>query len=61
MPRTDHVYQQAPYTAITKEEYKEALSKMPKTIDWDELGKFETEDTTTGTQELACVAGQCEI
>ena len=55
------MYQQAPYTAITPEAYKEALSKMPKNINWDDLGKFETEDTTTGTQELACVAGQCEI
>ena len=61
LPRTDHVYQQAPYTAITPEAYKEALALMPKTINWDDLGKFETEDTTTGTQELACVAGQCEI
>ena len=61
LPRTDHVYQQAPYTAITEEAYKEALAKMPETINWDDLGKFETEDTTTGTQELACVAGQCEI
>ena len=55
------MYQQAPYTAITPEAYKEALALMPKTINWDDLGKFETEDTTTGTQELACVAGQCEI
>ena len=61
LPRTDHVYQQAPYTAITPEAYKEALALMPKTINWDDLGKFEIEDTTTGTQELACVAGQCEI
>jgi ribonucleoside-diphosphate reductase alpha chain len=55
------VYQQAPYTAITEEAYDEALAKMPDEIVWDDLGKFETEDTTTGTQELACVAGNCEI
>ena len=61
LPRTDHVYQQAPYTAITKEQYDEALAKMPTEIHWDNLGNFEKEDTTTGTQELACVAGQCEI
>ena len=61
LPRTDHVYQQAPYTAITKEQYDETLAEMPKNINWDDLGKFEKEDTTTGTQELACVAGQCEI
>jgi ribonucleoside-diphosphate reductase alpha chain len=61
LPRTDHVYQQAPYTAITEEQYKEELAKMPTEITWDYLGNFEKEDTTTGTQELACVAGQCEI
>ena len=55
------MYQQAPYTAITKEAYDEALAKMPTEIHWDNLGNFEKEDTTTGTQELACVAGQCEI
>ncbi len=61
LPRTDHVYQQAPYTAVTKEQYDEALAKMPKEINWDLLSTFELEDTTTGTQELACTAGGCEI
>lgn len=61
LPRTDHVYQQAPYEAITEEQYKELKKEMPTDIDWDRLGDFEKEDTTTGTQELACVAGSCEI
>jgi ribonucleoside-diphosphate reductase alpha chain len=61
LPRTDHVYQQAPYEAIDEETYKKLKLDMPSEIDWDNLGKFELEDTTTGTQELACVAGQCEI
>ena len=30
-------------------------------IDWSRMGEFETDDSTTGAQELACVAGQCEI
>jgi ribonucleoside-triphosphate reductase len=34
---------------------------MPKDIDWDKLREFEKEDTTTGSQELACVAGYCEV
>jgi hypothetical protein len=33
---------------------------MP-TIDWDMLKNFETYDTTTGTQELACKGSACEI
>jgi len=61
LPRTDHVYQQAPYEAIDEETYNKLKLEMPSDIEWDKLGEFEKEDTTTGTQELACVAGQCEI
>jgi len=61
LPRTDHVYQQAPYEAIDEETYNKLKLDMPSEIEWDRLGEFEKEDTTTGTQELACVAGQCEI
>ena len=34
---------------------------MPKNIDWTKLSAIEKEDTTTGTQELACTAGVCEL
>ena len=61
LPRTDHVYQQAPYEAITAGKYKELSLDMPSEINWDRLGEYEKEDTTTGTQELACSAGSCEI
>jgi len=61
LPRTDHVYQQAPYEAITAEKYKALSLDMPSEINWDRLGEYEKEDTTTGTQELACSAGSCEI
>lgn len=61
LPHTDHVYAQAPYQEITEEEYKEWLTKMPGEIDWKELEAYEMEDGTTGSQELACVAGGCEI
>lgn len=56
----NHTYQQAPFTTCTKEEYEELLNIMPE-IDWNNLPKFEREDATTGTQELACTAGGCEI
>lgn len=59
LPWSDHVYKQAPYTEITEAEYLEAVAKMPKDIDWDEL--VEEEDNVTGTKELACTAGVCEI
>jgi ribonucleoside-diphosphate reductase alpha chain len=37
------------------------LSKMPKGIDWTALSEFEKEDTTSGSRELACTAGVCEV
>jgi ribonucleoside-diphosphate reductase alpha chain len=55
------VYQQAPYQAISEEEYKEAVKNMPKQIDWSLLSAYESEDNTEGVQQLACSAGVCEI
>ena len=61
LPFSDHVYQQAPYQDCDNEVYEALLAKMPKDIDWTALAKYETQDMTTGSQELACVAGGCEI
>jgi ribonucleoside-diphosphate reductase alpha chain len=61
LPRSDHTYAQAPYQDCTEEEYEAALAKMPKAIDWAKLSEFELEDTTKGSQTLACVSGVCEI
>lgn len=58
LPHSDHVYKQAPYQEITKEEYDSFVASFPL-IDWGNLK--EEEDTTTGTQELSCSAGACEI
>jgi len=61
LPVSDHVYQQAPYEDISAEKYKELAAAMPKDVDWSELEQYEMEDNTTGSQELACVGGTCEI
>ena len=61
LPFSDHVYRQAPYQDCTKEEYEALLAKMPKNVNWTDLAKYEKRDSTTGSQELACVAGGCEI
>ena len=34
---------------------------MPPAINWSGLQDFEKEDTTSGSKELACTAGVCEI
>ena len=60
LPYDGGSYKQAPYQEITEEEFKQWTQKMPA-IDWLKLQEFELEDTTTGTQELACSGGVCEI
>ena len=62
LPFSDHVYAQAPYQDCTKDEYETLLAKMPKNVDWSKLSDYERQDTTVGSQELACsAAGGCEI
>ena len=61
LPYSDHVYQQAPYEDINAEKYDEMVASMPQGVDWNDLEKYEEEDNTTGSQELACVGGACEI
>jgi len=60
LPHSGHTYQQAPYQECTKDQYEEALSIMPSSIDWLKLGDYEQEDNTVGTQTFACV-GDCEV
>jgi len=61
LPFSEHTYKQAPYQDCTEEEYNTMLSQMPKGIDWTALSEYEKEDTTSGSRELACTAGVCEI
>lgn len=62
LPYDGGSYKQAPYQELTEEEYKDWVKDHPTpTINWDALSEFEFEDTTTGSQELACTGGVCEI
>lgn len=61
LPYSEHTYQQAPYQDVDEETYKEALEAMPKEIRWEDLSFYEFDDNTTGSQELACSSGACEI
>jgi ribonucleoside-diphosphate reductase alpha chain len=58
LPVNDHIYKHPPYQEITKEEYEQAVATFPD-IDWSKFK--EAVDNTTGTQELACSAGVCEV
>jgi len=61
LPKADdaHIYEAAPYEEISSEEYTEMLKKSNLSINWDAV--VEESDNTTGSQELACTAGACEI
>ena len=61
LPMDEHSYQQAPYQDLTEDQYNEWVQKMPKDTDWSGLQAYEFEDTTVGSQELACTGGVCEI
>jgi ribonucleoside-diphosphate reductase alpha chain len=60
LPRSNHVYQLAPYEAITKEKYEE-MSKGFEHIDFSKIVTYEKVDETEVKKELACVGGLCEI
>lgn len=60
LPRSNHVYQLAPYENITKEKYEELLKKI-NDLDFSKIVTYESEDETEVKKEMACVAGVCDI
>ena len=61
LPYSDHTYQQAPFQTVDEATYEAAKALMPTELNWDFLPLYEMEDTTTGSQTLACTAGQCDV
>jgi len=61
LPYSDHIYQQAPYTECSKDDYLAALKMMPESIDWSKLSSYETDDNTAGSQTMACSGDVCEV
>jgi ribonucleoside-triphosphate reductase len=60
LPRSNHVYQLAPYEAITKERYEE-MKKKVEDLDFSKIVTYEKVDEGDVKKELACVAGLCEV
>ena len=60
LPYDGGTYPLAPYEEITKEKYEELVSSFP-VINFEELTKYEKEDTTFGATEYACTGGSCEL
>jgi ribonucleoside-triphosphate reductase (thioredoxin) len=60
LPRSNHIYQLAPYEEITKEQYETLMKKFPN-IDYSKIVTYEKADETEVKRELACVSGVCDI
>jgi ribonucleoside-triphosphate reductase (thioredoxin) len=60
LPRSNHVYQLAPYEAIDRDRYEE-MKKRLGDLDFSKIMTYEREDETEVKKELACVGGLCEI
>lgn len=60
LPRDSHVYKLAPYEEIGEERYNELLAHLPQ-VDFSSIVVYEEDDETSGSHELACVSGVCEI
>jgi len=61
LPKDNHVYQQAPFEAISEEEFNKLDEQMPSIVDFSLLSQYEMEDTTTNARTLACTANGCEL
>lgn len=61
LPSEEHIYQQAPFEAISKDEYEKLMVGFPTEVDWSLLSQYEIEDDTRHSHTLSCSAGGCEI
>jgi ribonucleoside-diphosphate reductase alpha chain len=60
LPINDAKYAQLPYIEIDEAEYERRAAAFP-TIDFSKIYRYESVDLTTAAQELACLAGVCEV
>jgi ribonucleoside-diphosphate reductase alpha chain len=60
LPAFDAHYAQLPYIEISQEEYEQRAASFPE-IDFSKVFRYESTDLTNAAQELACLAGQCEL
>jgi ribonucleoside-triphosphate reductase (thioredoxin) len=60
LPRSNHVYDLAPYEEISKERYEELIPKF-KDMDFSQIVIYEKYDGTEAKKELACTGDACEL
>lgn len=62
LPYDGGTYKQAPYQELDRDTWEKWVREHPMPeIDWDDLRHYETTDNTTGSQELSCSGGVCEV
>lgn len=62
LPYDGGSYKQAPYQELSEEAFRDWVDKHPTpSIDWSKMSEYEWSDHTSGSQELACTGGSCEI
>jgi len=63
LPKSDAIYEQMPYQAITEEEYNNLIQNFPTEIDWQVLHSLEhgLGDRTNSSQVAACSSDKCII
>lgn len=60
LPHSDPNYEQLPYEEISESEYKERVASFPE-VDFSKIYRYEESDLTNAAQELACMAGHCDV
>lgn len=60
LPRSNHIYQLAPYEEISEDKYQELKDNLPN-VDYSQLMSYEATDETEVKRELACAGGACEL
>jgi len=60
LPRSNHIYQLAPYETTDKKTYEDMLKRFEH-IDFSKIVTYEATDELNQKAELACVGGVCSI
>lgn len=60
LPRSNHVYQLAPYEECDEKAYNELMKKY-EGLDFSRIVIYEKVDGTDAKKELACAGGNCEV
>jgi ribonucleoside-triphosphate reductase len=60
LPHSGAKYDLMPYEEVSESIYKNHAARFP-TVNFSRIAEYEKIDMTTASQELACMAGSCEI